>query len=92
MGGNARLNVSSNEIDIPYEYIDYAIYNYNHNAIPNLNWSFKSQVSKFVKRFFKDPYRNKDMIWIKKFTSDNDINIKLKLAILSNCYDESRIV
>lgn len=34
VGGNARLNVSSNEIDIPYEYIDYAIYNYNHNAIP----------------------------------------------------------
>lgn len=34
VGGNARLNVPSNEIDIPYEYIDYAIYNYNHNAIP----------------------------------------------------------
>lgn len=34
VGGNARLNVSSNEIDIPYEYINYAIYNYNHNAIP----------------------------------------------------------
>jgi Zn-dependent peptidase ImmA (M78 family) len=34
VGGNARLNVPSNEIDIPYEYIDYVIYNYNHNAIP----------------------------------------------------------
>jgi Zn-dependent peptidase ImmA (M78 family) len=34
VGGNARLNVPSNEIDIPYEYIEYAIYNYNHNAIP----------------------------------------------------------
>ena len=34
VGGNSRLNVPSNEIDIPYEYIDYAIYNYNHNAIP----------------------------------------------------------
>ena len=34
VGGNARLNVSSNEIDIPYEYIDYIIYNYNHNAVP----------------------------------------------------------
>lgn len=34
VGGNARLNVPSNEIDIPYEYIDYAIYNYNHNAVP----------------------------------------------------------
>ena len=34
VGGNARLNMPSNEIDIPYEYIDYAIYNYNHNAVP----------------------------------------------------------
>lgn len=34
VGGNARLNVPSNEIDMPYEYIDYAIYNYNHNAVP----------------------------------------------------------
>ena len=25
VGGNARLNVPSNEIDIPYEYINYAI-------------------------------------------------------------------
>ena len=32
--GNARLNDRSNGIDIPYRYIDYAIYNYNHNAIP----------------------------------------------------------
>lgn len=34
VGGNARLNASTNEVDIPYEYIEYAIYNYNHNAVP----------------------------------------------------------
>ena len=34
VGGNSRLNEASKEIDIPYEYIDYAIYNYNRNAIP----------------------------------------------------------
>lgn len=34
VGGNAKLNVASNEIDLPHEFIDYAIYNYNHNAIP----------------------------------------------------------
>ena len=34
IGGNARLNVAGNEIVIPYEYIDYVIYNYNHNVIP----------------------------------------------------------
>ena len=34
VGGNSRLNAPSNDIDMPYEYIDYVIYNYNHNAIP----------------------------------------------------------
>lgn len=34
VGGNAELNAASENIDIPYEYIEYVIYNYNHNAIP----------------------------------------------------------
>lgn len=34
VGGNGRLNEACNSIDIPYEYINYVIYNYNHNAIP----------------------------------------------------------
>lgn len=34
VGGNAKLNEPGNEIDIPHEYIDFVIYNYNHNAIP----------------------------------------------------------
>lgn len=34
VGGNSRLNKSSMEIDIPYEYMEYVIYNYNNNAIP----------------------------------------------------------
>ena len=34
IGGNSRLNIASNEIVIPYEYIDYVIFYYNHNSIP----------------------------------------------------------
>ena len=34
VGGNARLNVPSSETVISHEYLDYAIYNYNHNAVP----------------------------------------------------------
>lgn len=33
-GGNAALNEPSKVLDIPYEYIEYVIYNYNHGAIP----------------------------------------------------------
>ena len=53
------------------------------NSSSNLNWSFKSQVVKFVKRFFKDPYRDEDTVWIKKFASDNNINMNMKLVALS---------
>lgn len=34
IGGNSRLNEVSNVIRLPHEYLDYVIYNYNHNAIP----------------------------------------------------------
>lgn len=34
VGGNNRLNEASGVTYIPFEYIDYVIYNYNHNAIP----------------------------------------------------------
>lgn len=34
VGGNRRLNEAAEEIEIPHEYIEYVIYNYNHNAIP----------------------------------------------------------
>lgn len=53
------------------------------NCSSDLNWAFKSQVKKFIKRFFKDPYREEDTKWIKKLASENDVNIKMKLAALS---------
>lgn len=34
VGGNAQLNEPSRVIDIPREYLEYTIYNYNRNAIP----------------------------------------------------------
>lgn len=53
------------------------------NTSSNWNWSFKSQVTKFVKRFYKDRYRDADTTWIKKLAADNNINVKLKLPSLS---------
>ena len=34
VGGNSRLNFASKEIYVPYEYLEYIIYNYNRGAIP----------------------------------------------------------
>ena len=53
------------------------------NISSNLNWSFKSQMIKFVKRFFKDPYRKQDTVWITGLAAENNINIKYRLSELS---------
>lgn len=49
------------------------IFIHSINLSSNLNWSFKRQATKFVKRFFKEPYRNADTIWIKRLASDNHV-------------------
>lgn len=53
------------------------------NNSSSLNWSFKSQVSKFIKRFLKDPYRNEDKEWILDLAAKKGISIKVKLEALS---------
>ena len=53
------------------------------NNSSNLNWSFRSQVSKFIKRFLKDPYRSGDTEWIRNLAATKGFSIKEKLAALS---------
>lgn len=53
------------------------------NNSSSLNWSFKSQVSKFIKRFLKDPYRNEDKEWILDLAAKKGFSIKGKLEALS---------
>ena len=53
------------------------------NNSSNLNWSFKSQVTKFIKRFLKDPYRSEDTEWIRNLAATKGFSIKEKLTALS---------
>ena len=53
------------------------------NNSSNLNWTFRSQVTKFIKRFIKDPYRNEDTEWIRKLSETYEFSIKAKLSALS---------
>lgn len=53
------------------------------NNSSNLNWSFKSQVTKFIKRFLKDPYRSEDTEWVRNLAATKGFSIKEKLAALS---------
>ncbi len=53
------------------------------NDASELNWAFRSQVTKFVKRFLKDPYRKEDKEWISLLAAEHGISIKEKLLALS---------
>ena len=53
------------------------------NDIPNLNWRFRTQVAKFVKRFYQDSYRVEDTRWIKELAADHNIRVKNKLTVLN---------
>lgn len=52
-----------------------------------LNWSFKSYIRKFVKRFYTDPYREEDKQWIHEFTKTYSIKVKNKLSVLLQTLD-----
>ena len=52
------------------------------NRLSDLNWSFKSQIIKFIKRFWKEPYKEEERLWIDKMVSDNNIRIKSKFTAL----------
>ncbi len=52
------------------------------NNSSNLNWSFKSHIKRFIKRFYTDPYREEDTTWMEKIATENNINVKSKLQTL----------
>lgn len=52
------------------------------NNTSNMNWSFQSHLAKFIRRFFTDPYRTEDTIWIQKLTDVYGIKLKSKLQVL----------
>ncbi len=53
------------------------------NEASNLNWSLKSQLAKFIRRFFKNPYKHEEREWIVKWSAENKIDIIAKLKALS---------
>ncbi len=51
----------------------------NINNSSTLQWSFKSQLAKFIKRFWKEPYKASDREWINNLLAQNNVNAKSKL-------------
>lgn len=53
------------------------------NKASDLKWGFKSQITKFIKRFWKSPYRDEDTKWIQGLVEKYGIKVKSKLTTLS---------
>ncbi|MDD3362054.1 MAG: PIN domain-containing protein [Hespellia sp.] len=52
------------------------------NTKSELNWAFRSQVTKFIKRFWKDPYRQDDLKWMQELVIQKKIAVKTKFIKL----------
>ena len=53
------------------------------NTAAELEWAFRSQLSKFIRRFLKASYREEDTIWIRELEKKYSIKLKEKLECLS---------
>ncbi len=47
-----------------------------------LNWSFTSQIKKFIKRFVSDPYKEEERKWMNEFIEKYNIRLKTKFLEL----------
>lgn len=52
------------------------------NEASDLQWSFRSQIIKFIKRFWKDPYKDEEREWMSKLVKERKIRVKSKFTEL----------
>lgn len=52
------------------------------NKAADLDWAFRSQLSRFIRRFLKDPYREEDTAWIRELEKKYGIKLEEKLRTL----------
>ena len=52
------------------------------NKAADLDWAFRSQLSRFIRRFLKDPYREEDKAWIRELEKKYGIKLEEKLRTL----------
>lgn len=52
------------------------------NEVSDLNWSFRIQLTKFIKRFVVDPYKTEEKEWFEQWTTENGIKAMAKFGAL----------
>lgn len=53
------------------------------NDSSNLGWSYKSQVAKFLRRFWTDPYQNREKQWLENYCKKSNVDFKKKIKELA---------
>lgn len=86
-----------NEDVMPFNFVDIIIITYiagrisvsesvdifnSINEASNLNWSYKSQLGKFVRRFWSDPDKQKDKQWVKAYCEGYGVSFVEKVKEL----------
>lgn len=56
------------------------------NSTSSLNWSFGAQIKKFYKRFYSDPYRDEDTVWINELAQIHNFDFRSRLAKLAKSF------
>lgn len=52
------------------------------NEASDLRWSFKSQLTKFIRRFVADPYKTEEKEWFEQWAAEKSINTMVKFRVL----------
>ena len=52
------------------------------NEASDLNWSFRSQLTKFIKRFVAEPHKTEEKEWFEQWTTENGIKELAKFKAL----------
>lgn len=52
------------------------------NEASDLQWSFTSQIGKFIKRFWRDPYKYEEKKWMSQLVEERKIRVKSKFTEL----------
>ena len=60
------------------------------NEASDLNWSFRSQLTKFIKRFVAEPHKTEEKEWFKQWTTENGIKELAKFKALRDALKKVR--
>lgn len=53
-------------------------------SVSELDWSINSKLRYFIKRFWTDPYSEREREWMSKFCNGNGIDAKARIQVLLN--------